>query len=32
VWPCSQALFILEFALGPDIITPSDDLTQMKCG
>jgi DDE superfamily endonuclease len=30
VWQCSQALLILEFALGPDIITPSHDLTQMN--
>jgi hypothetical protein len=30
VWQCSQALFILEFARGPHIITPSDDLTQMN--
>jgi iron complex outermembrane receptor protein len=30
VWQCSQALFILEFARGPHIITPSDDPTQMN--
>jgi hypothetical protein len=30
VWQCSQALLILEFALGPDIITPSHDLTRMN--